>query len=629
MDLRRCGRKPSPKTTRPSTWPSWCPKPIAAAEAEPADASASPAAVSADAPEAAKGHVRLFRYALDALTVLLLLDGCRRWRNHGQPKADGSEDAPPRGSEAFQRLVRAAAAGDEATARELLRGGASASEADLWGCTALHAAAKGGARGLAAQLLDLGADLHAADAWDDTPLHTAARAGRAGVCGLLVERGARLDAANAQSWTPLVVAGHAEHRDVCLLLLGMGAGVGGLPRKELPALLRELLPGDEWPTDEDWEEHMKEPRAFSRVATASLAPNSWPARGEQRHLSSCGNQDRLGLRPSRPSGGRVRAQAMSAPVLAALAAGGPCRQAAPPGRRAAHPGTPRSAAGLRGTAAGVLPTAASLLLAGRRPARRAARAGRRRPGAAARRALSQYPGGQDVGEPFTLVAGAKAIELGPACRLVHLVRHAEALVNAAGRVFPKGDPRKKAVRQDAQYFDSPLSERGLAQSRALRAGALEGRAVPPAVGLVASSTLTRALQTSTEAFGCADTGGPRLVAHEALREFCSKDFQPCDSRRPPADLSSAFPHADFRHVPPGPDALLAPGKVETPESADARIRWFFAWLREQPERNVACVAHFQILTRILKNHLEPAGFNGSSYGDLTNLEIRSVPIAFL
>jgi len=113
-----------------------------------------------------------------------------------------------------------------------------------------------------------------------------------------------------------------------------------------------------------------------------------------------------------------------------------------------------------------------------------------------------------------------------------------------------------------------------------------------------------------------------------LREFCGKDFQPCDQRRTRDELEVAFPYADFRNVPPGVDTLLGPGVVETPESADKRIIWLLAWLRQQPHQSIACVAHFQILTRIFSKHLEPAGWNGSKYGDLTNLEIRSVPVRF-
>lgn len=240
--------------------------------------------------------------------------------------------------------------------------------------------------------------------------------------------------------------------------------------------------------------------------------------------------------------------------------------------------------------------------------------------------LSDFPTADDVPE-VKLIAGASAKEAGDRCKMVHFMRHSTAVVNEAGRAFPKGDPRKKAVRQDAQYFDSPLSEGGFAQCEQLRAGALEGRSPPPQVELVVVSPLTRALQTASAVFG-ADEAAPRMYSLEALREFCSKEFQPCDQRRPRDEQEAAFPHVDFRHVPPGQDTLLAPGALEAPEGADARIRWLLAWLAQRPEKEIACVAHFQILSRILAEHLEPAGWDATAYGDMKNLEVRSVPIAF-
>lgn len=246
--------------------------------------------------------------------------------------------------------------------------------------------------------------------------------------------------------------------------------------------------------------------------------------------------------------------------------------------------------------------------------------------------LPDFPGDGTLELP-SFVAGERAA--GPGCKTLHLMRHGEALVNAAGRVFPKGDPRKSAVRQDPKFFDSPLSEKGMLQSAALGAGNLEGRNAPPRVELVVCSPLTRAIQTATAVFAPSGSGdkqaagsAPRLYVLEALREFCGKNFQPCDQRRSPQELAAAFPHADLKHMPSGKDELLGPGRVEAPESADARIQWLLAWLRERPESSIGCVAHMQILTRLLTKHLEPAGFDGSSYGDLDNLEVRSVPIRF-
>eukprot|EP00930_Biecheleria_cincta_P086197 TRINITY_DN75522_c0_g1_i1.p1 TRINITY_DN75522_c0_g1~~TRINITY_DN75522_c0_g1_i1.p1 ORF type:complete len:307 (+),score=36.89 TRINITY_DN75522_c0_g1_i1:31-951(+) len=230
-----------------------------------------------------------------------------------------------------------------------------------------------------------------------------------------------------------------------------------------------------------------------------------------------------------------------------------------------------------------------------------------------------------AGAGFTLLAGERAMADG--CKTVHFVRHSEAMVNAAGRVFAKDDPRKKAVRLDAKHFDSPLSVQGLKEAGLLCAGQLKGRGVPPEVEIVAASPLTRALQTATVVFGCAAAGGPRLYALDALREFCSTNYQPCDSRRAPEELAEEFPYVDFRNVSPGADTLLGPGKVESPDSADQRIRRLFSWLRDQPCSSIACVAHMQILTRIFTKHLQPAGLDCAHYGAYGNHEVRSVSIA--
>jgi len=260
--------------------------------------------------------------------------------------------------------------------------------------------------------------------------------------------------------------------------------------------------------------------------------------------------------------------------------------------------------------------------------RRCRRSGHAAPAAVALRAATgKFSLDAPAAGELRFVAGTAA-EGRPGAKVLHFLRHAEAEVNAAGRVFEKDDPRKKAVRLDMKYFDSRLSEKGLAACKELRVGTYKGRAAPPSVQLVLVSPLTRALQTATAVFGCGEAGQPSLVSVEALREFCGKAFQPCDSRRDPKELSADFPHAAFENVPAGPDTLLGPEVVESPESADARIRWLLSWIRSRPETNIACVGHMQILTRILTEHMAPAGWDTSEYEPLSNLDIRSVTIAF-
>lgn len=219
-------------------------------------------------------------------------------------------------------------------------------------------------------------------------------------------------------------------------------------------------------------------------------------------------------------------------------------------------------------------------------------------------------------------------------KIVHFIRHGESMANMAANSFPKGDPRRREVYCDPQGFDAPLSPKGLQDCVALRTG---GKT--PAVDLVASSPLTRALQTAGGVFGCGGAGpdglvAPRLVVLEALREFNSSVFHPCDARRTRSELQPAFSHADFWGMPDGVDTLLGPGLVETTESADNRIHWLLAWLRMQPERSIACVSHGAFLRQLFWKHLAPVGWTkglageGEAEARFANLEIRSVPLHF-
>jgi len=197
---------------------------------------------------------------LEVLIVLIVLDGFRRWQSaQKEEKKVGQKTISETAKESndssgWEALMQAALAGDAVKADKALRGVpfAKLSHADVWGCTALHAAAKGGCTEVVQMLLQRGATVHDRDAWDETPLHLAARAGKAGACETLVAFGADIDALNAQDWTPLVVAADAGHKMLCSMLLARGAGVAGLPHADLPFLLHGLLGrSDENEEDED------------------------------------------------------------------------------------------------------------------------------------------------------------------------------------------------------------------------------------------------------------------------------------------------------------------------------------------------------------------------------------------
>jgi len=147
-------------------------------------------------------------------------------------------------------ILKAAFAGDDARCESLLDmeelfiGSGPPEEltvADLWGTTALHAAAAGGSHVIAELFLEFGVHVDPIDAQGETPLHLAARGGHVEVCEILVKRGASLNAVNAEHLPPLAVAGFAEQALACRMLLALGASVKGLPEEEMPDMLRDLV----------------------------------------------------------------------------------------------------------------------------------------------------------------------------------------------------------------------------------------------------------------------------------------------------------------------------------------------------------------------------------------------------
>lgn len=213
--------------------------------------------VARDEVAPAPSAVLVVRAVLWLLSFVFFATGSARWFP-GEAKASSlvatrvrkTADSPiavpaPQWSE----LLQAAFAGDDARCESLLdmeglfMGAGPPEEltvVDAWGTTALHAAATGGSHVIAELFLEFGVHVDPVDAQGETPLHLAARAGHVEVCELLVKRGASLDAANAEDLTPLAVAGYAEQELVCRRLLAVGAGVGGLPKEEMPNMLRKF-----------------------------------------------------------------------------------------------------------------------------------------------------------------------------------------------------------------------------------------------------------------------------------------------------------------------------------------------------------------------------------------------------
>jgi len=215
---------------------------------------------------------------------------------------------------------------------------------------------------------------------------------------------------------------------------------------------------------------------------------------------------------------------------------------------------------------------------------------------------------------------------------VYLIRHAEATHNQRFREAaeqPERHDELKAAGYNVE--DSPLTAAGVAQAAQLREKLREEEGF----GLVVSSPMRRALQTTRAAFGDAAGGAgaeagagaaagagaesPRVVQVCALhRERDGGLLRRCDSGSLRSVLEPEFGGSDrgvafdfgelaerwcLRHTqllemgeaPPITAETVGAGGQnahrESVEALEGRIDAFAAWLRRRPERRIAVVGH--------------------------------------
>ena len=121
----------------------------------------------------------------------------------------------------------------------LLDAGANATAADRYGVTPLYLACVNGNADMIRRLLDAGADPNSVDAGGETALMTATRTGAAAPLRLLLERGAKVDAREPEyGQTALMIAVREDHLDAIDILLKAGAATGAQTRKgPIPAFV--------------------------------------------------------------------------------------------------------------------------------------------------------------------------------------------------------------------------------------------------------------------------------------------------------------------------------------------------------------------------------------------------------
>jgi ankyrin repeat protein len=134
----------------------------------------------------------------------------------------------PDGATALHWAVRA---DDLTTVNALLQAGARVDVANTLGILPVYVAAEQGNAAVLRRLLDAKADVHAVDAAGDTLLMAAVRAGSPDAVRLLLERGAKVDAVSPDvRQTALMIATRSNNPDIMRLLLTAGGSVDAVTR---------------------------------------------------------------------------------------------------------------------------------------------------------------------------------------------------------------------------------------------------------------------------------------------------------------------------------------------------------------------------------------------------------------
>jgi len=173
-------------------------------------------------------------------------------------------------------------------------------------------------------------------------------------------------------------------------------------------------------------------------------------------------------------------------------------------------------------------------------------------------------------------------------KLVHFVRHAEGLHNAAHR--DREEEFWKTLFNSDEMWDAPLTKEGEAQCAGLEEVILsEGIDVD----LIVVSPLTRTLQTAQLSFGKTHPKTP-AIAHELCRERIA--VYTSEGRTDTSVVAQRFPQVDFSLVTNEKDTMFQ--HKEKDEDVGARAKLFVEWLMARPESRIAVVSHSVFLQQL-------------------------------
>ncbi len=249
--------------------------------------------------------------------------------------------------------------------------------------------------------------------------------------------------------------------------------------------------------------------------------------------------------------------------------------------------------------------------------------------------------------------------------MLHFVRHAEAVSNAAAHKHPKGSAERNAEYQKQEYFNAALSEKGEQQAaemgrnrlrELLSEGPLPAEVTSAHSGknLCIVSTLKRTLETARIGLAHATTRDmteavlvPELaateetqasseeasseeafawVATDAVREWAEGEHHPCDYRGSLRDdgVAALYPQIDFSRC-----ADADPIQANEPlGSVHARIRELIQLVDEFCGSSLAKPRHVVVVTHsAFLSELWSAVIRDEAEKQFANCQVRSLPVA--
>ncbi|DAZ94847.1 TPA: hypothetical protein N0F65_012536 [Lagenidium giganteum] len=213
------------------------------------------------------------------------------------------------------------------------------------------------------------------------------------------------------------------------------------------------------------------------------------------------------------------------------------------------------------------------------------------------------------------------------CKMVYLVRHAQAAHNAAEAAVGTKHWERDLAR-DGRFLDAELTDVGVADAstsgrQAFLSAASRGM---PKIETVIVSPLSRAIQTALQLFPRDQQDAVPMLADELCREKLG--VHACDQRRTRSELEQRFPMVDFSALTTDSDVLWSSVYRERDDELEIRAWCFLHALVRSPRIgvHVAVVTHSGFIRACCRALAARSDSPDATFLDFQPLNCEVVPL---